>query len=121
MAEKQLIGVLHEVLSLSVERRMVVPIIGKFCEEYRLSNAFANAFTTHLGIFNVPLKGGIKMAVLREAYDEDGDLVDRDPLIVLKERFVATMDEGHKMYLEELRRKNEKLQKERSLLGRIGE
>jgi hypothetical protein len=112
-SEKRLIGVLHEVLSLSVERRMAVPIIGKFCEEYRLSNAFANTFTRHPGIFYVSLKGGIKTAVLREAYDENGELVDRDPLIVLKEKFVAVMDEGHKMYLEKLRRKNENLQKER--------
>ncbi|KAL6626319.1 hypothetical protein ACP70R_030045 [Stipagrostis hirtigluma subsp. patula] len=112
-AEKRLIGVLHEVLSLSVERRMAVPIIGKFCEEYRLSNAFANAFTRHPGIFYVSLKGGIKTAVLREAYNEDGELVDRDPMIELKERFVAIMDEGHKEYLEGLRRKNEELQKQR--------
>ncbi|CAM0876531.1 unnamed protein product [Alopecurus aequalis] len=113
-AEKRLIGVLHEVLSLSVERRMAVPIIGKFCEEFKLSNAFSNAFTRHPGIFYVSLKGGIKTVVLREAYDENGQLVDRDPMIELKERFVAIMDEGHRKYLEELRRRNEMLQKERA-------
>ncbi|KAF7002439.1 hypothetical protein CFC21_017934 [Triticum aestivum] len=113
-AEKRLIGVLHEVLSLSVERRMAVPIIGKFCDEFRLSNAFSNAFTRHPGIFYVSLKGGIKTVILREAYDENGELVDRDPMIELKERFVAIMDEGHKKYLEELRRRNEMLQKERA-------
>ncbi|KAK1643731.1 hypothetical protein QYE76_061536 [Lolium multiflorum] len=112
-AEKRLVGVLHEVLSLSVERRMAVPIIGKFCEEFKLSNAFSNAFTRHPGIFYVSLKGGIKTVVLREAYDENGVLVDRDPMIELKERFMAIMDEGHRKYLEDLRRKNEMLQKER--------
>ncbi|KAK3164175.1 hypothetical protein QOZ80_1AG0013750 [Eleusine coracana subsp. coracana] len=120
VSEKRLIGVLHEVLSLSVERRMAVPIVGKFCEEYRLSNAFANAFTRHPGIFYVSLKGGIKTAVLREAYNENGELVDRDPLIELKERFVAIMDEGHKMYVEELRKKNENLQKQREVAARKG-
>ncbi|XP_037486249.1 protein WHAT'S THIS FACTOR 1, chloroplastic-like [Triticum dicoccoides] len=113
-AEKRLIGVLHEVLSLSVERRMAIPIIGKFCDEFRLSNAFSNAFTRHPGLFYVSLKGGIKTVILREAYDENGELVDRDPMIELKERFVAIMDEGHKKYLEELRRRNEMLQKERA-------
>ncbi|KQK04027.1 hypothetical protein BRADI_2g11270v3 [Brachypodium distachyon] len=112
-AEKRLVGVLHEVLSLTVERRMAVPIIGKFCEEFRLSNAFSNAFTRHPGIFYVSLKGGIKTVILREAYDENGKLVDRDPMIELKERFVAIMDQGHREYLGELRRKNEMLQKER--------
>jgi hypothetical protein len=119
-AEKRLIGVLHEVLSLSVERRMAVPIIGKFCEEFKLSNAFSNAFTRHPGIFYVSLKGGIKTVVLREAYDENGVLVDRDPMIELKERFMAIMDEGHRKYLEELRRKNERLQKERENATRKG-
>jgi hypothetical protein len=114
-AEKRSIGVLHEVLSLTVERRMAVPIIGKFCEEYRLPNAFANAFTRHPGIFYVSLKGGIKTAVLREAYDEKGELVDRDPMLELKERFVAVMEEGHKNYLEDLKIKREALQKEREV------
>ncbi|RCV23745.1 hypothetical protein SETIT_5G030400v2 [Setaria italica] len=116
-AEKRSIGVLHEVLSLTVERRMAVPVIGKFCEEYRLPNAFANAFTRHPGIFYVSLKGGIKTAVLREAYDEKGKLVDRDPMLELKERFVAVMEEGHKKYLEDLKMKREELQKEREVAG----
>ncbi|CAO2162235.1 unnamed protein product [Urochloa humidicola] len=119
-AEKRTIGVLHEVLSLTVERRMAVPIVGKFCEEYRLPNAFANAFTRHPGIFYISLKGGIKTAVLREAYDEKGELVDRDPMLELKERFVAIMEEGHKKYLEDLNRKREVLQKEREVAGREG-
>ena len=84
---------------------MAVPIIGKFCAEYRLPNEFANAFTRHPGIFYVSLKGGIKTAVLREAYDQNGVLVDRDPMLELKERFVAIMEEGHKQYLEDLNRK----------------
>uniref|UniRef100_A0A804M8F2 PORR domain-containing protein n=1 Tax=Zea mays TaxID=4577 RepID=A0A804M8F2_MAIZE len=117
-AEKRSIGVLHEVLSLTVERRMAVPIIGKFCDEYRLPNAFANAFTRHPGIFYVSLKGGIKTAVLREAYDENGELIDRDPMLELKERFVAIMEEGHKQYLEDLKRKREALQKDREDAGR---
>ncbi|CAL4950306.1 unnamed protein product [Urochloa decumbens] len=116
-AEKRTIGVLHEVLSLTVERRMAVPIVGKFCEEYRLPNAFVNAFTRHPGIFYVSLKGGIKTAVLREAYDEKGELVDRDPMLELKERFVAVMEEGHKKYLEDLNRMREALQKEREVAG----
>lgn len=117
-AEKRSIGVLHEVLSLTVERRMAVPIIGKFCDEYRLPNAFANAFTRHPGIFYVSLKGGIKTAVLREAYAENGELIDRDPMLELKERFVAIMEEGHKQYLEDLKRKREALQKDREDAGR---
>ncbi|KAG2597059.1 protein WHAT'S THIS FACTOR 1, chloroplastic-like [Panicum virgatum] len=119
-AEKRTIGVLHEMLSLTVERRMALPIIGKFCDEYRLPNAFPNAFTRHPGIFYVSLKGGIKTALLRDAYDEKGELVDRDPMLELKERFVAIMEEGHKNYLEDLKRKSEALQKEWEIAGHEG-
>jgi hypothetical protein len=34
-------------------------------------------------------------------------------MIELKERFVAIMDEGHREYLEELRKKREELEKQR--------
>ncbi|CAL9208133.1 unnamed protein product, partial [Musa hybrid cultivar] len=114
--EKRSVGVLHEVLSLTLLKRMAVPIIGKFSEEFRLSNAFANAFTRHPGIFYVSLKGGIKTAMLREAY-ERGDLVDRDPLLEIKDRFVEILDEGHKVYLERINTKREAMQKDLELMA----
>ncbi|URD78490.1 Plant organelle RNA recognition domain [Musa troglodytarum] len=115
--EKRSVGVLHEVLSLTLLKRMAVPIIGKFSEEFRLSNAFANAFTRHPGIFYVSLKGGIKTAMLREAYDR-GELVDRDPLLEVKDRFVEILDEGHKEYLERINTKRETMQKDLELMAR---
>ncbi|KAL9239219.1 hypothetical protein vseg_013559 [Gypsophila vaccaria] len=104
--EKRMVGVLHELLSLSLMKRVAVPIIGKFSEDYRLSNAFASAFTRHSGIFYVSLKGGIKTAVLREAY-RDGVLIDRDPLLEIKDRFVELLEEGWKLRMEELRLRRE--------------
>nr|CAD1828656.1 unnamed protein product [Ananas comosus var. bracteatus] len=95
--EKRAVGLLHELLSLTLHKRAAVPILGKFCDEFRLSNAFASAFTRHPGIFYVSLKGGIKTAMLREAYDELGELVDRDPLLAIKDKFVEMMEEGHRI------------------------
>ncbi|CAL9781056.1 unnamed protein product, partial [Musa acuminata subsp. burmannicoides] len=102
--------------SLTLHKRMAVPIIGKFSEEFRLSNAFANAFTRHPGIFYVSLKGGIKTAMLREAY-ERGNLVDRDPLLEIKDRFVEILDEGHKVYLDRINTKREAMQKDLELMA----
>ena len=59
------VGVFHELLSLSLHKRIPVPILGKFCDEYRFSNAFSTTFTRHSGIFYLSLKGGIETAVLR--------------------------------------------------------
>lgn len=109
--EKRSVGVFHELLSLSILRRMAVPILGKFCDEYRFSNAFVSTFTRHSGIFYLSLKGGVKTAVLREAYDKD-ELVDKDPLLLIKEKFVEMLHEGERLRLEQERLTREAVQKE---------
>lgn len=110
--EKRNVAVLHEFLSLTIQKRAPVASIGKFCSEFRLSNAFSNAFTRHPGIFYVSLKGGIKTAMLREAYGVDGTLLERDPFLEVMERFADLVDEGHREYLEGLKRKKNDLQTE---------
>ncbi|XP_019098461.1 PREDICTED: protein ROOT PRIMORDIUM DEFECTIVE 1-like, partial [Camelina sativa] len=82
--EKRTVGLVHELLSLSLLKRVPVPTLGKFCDEFRFSNAFSTVFTRHSGIFYLSLKGGIKTAVLREAYKDD-ELVVRDPLLAIKD------------------------------------
>ncbi|XP_020676291.1 protein WHAT'S THIS FACTOR 1 homolog, chloroplastic [Dendrobium catenatum] len=116
--EKRNVAVFHELLSLSVLRRMAVPVVGKFSEEYRYSNEFANTFTRHPGIFYVSLKGGIKTAMLREAYDEHGELVDRDPFLQIKDKFMEMMEEGHREWMERIRNKREAVQKDLELMAR---
>ncbi|KAJ3674679.1 hypothetical protein LUZ60_005295 [Juncus effusus] len=116
--EKRNIAVLHEFLSLTIQKRAPVASIGKFCNEFRLSNAFTNAFTRHPGIFYLSLKGGIETAMLREAYSEDGVLLERDPLMEIMERFKEMMDEGFKEYLEAVKRKKEELQNEMALVAK---
>ncbi|KAG6494625.1 hypothetical protein ZIOFF_042385 [Zingiber officinale] len=115
--EKRTVGVLHEVLSLTLLKRMAVPIIGKFSEEFQFSNAFSNAFTRHPGIFYLSLKGGIKTAMLREAYNQ-GELVDRDPLLEIKDQFEEMLDEGHREYLEKLKSKKEAMKRDLELMAR---
>ncbi|ERN03700.1 hypothetical protein AMTRI_Chr11g100180 [Amborella trichopoda] len=109
--EKRTVGVFHELLSLSILKRIAVPILGKFSEEYRFSNAFPNLFMRHSGIFYVSLKGGIKTAVLREAYNED-KLIDKDPLHAIKDKFVELLEEGHRERKERERLKREAVQRE---------
>ncbi|KAF9599528.1 hypothetical protein IFM89_038748 [Coptis chinensis] len=108
--EKRTVGVLHELLSMSLLKRMPVPIIGKLKDEYRFSNAFASVFTRHSGLFYLSLKGGIKTAVLREAYQNE-ELIDRDPLLVIKDKFVELLKEGHRERTEQLRLKKQEVQK----------
>ncbi|KAM5563782.1 protein WHAT'S THIS FACTOR 1 [Rosa sericea] len=106
--EKRTVGVFHELLSLSLLKRMPVPILGKFCDEYRFSNAFPNVFTRHSGLFYVSQKGGIKTAVLREAYKDD-QLIDRDPLLQIKDKFVKLLEEGWRESTQQLRLQREEV------------
>ncbi|KAF5196101.1 WHAT'S THIS FACTOR 1-like protein [Thalictrum thalictroides] len=109
--EKRTVGMLHEMLSLSLLKMMPVHIIGKLKEEYRFSNAFASVFTRHSGLFYLSLKGGIKTAILREAYQNE-KLIDRDPLLVIKDKFVELLEEGNTERAEQLRLKRQQFQKE---------
>ncbi|XP_031263777.1 protein WHAT'S THIS FACTOR 1 homolog, chloroplastic-like [Pistacia vera] len=109
--EKRTVGVFHELLSLSIFKRVPVPILGKFNDEYRFSNAFSTVFTRHSGIFYMSLKGGIKTAVLREAY-KDSELIDRDPLLEIKDKFVELLEEGRQERVEQLKVQREQLKKE---------
>ncbi|KAH7855048.1 hypothetical protein Vadar_020643 [Vaccinium darrowii] len=114
--EKRTVGVFHELLSLSLFKRIPVPILGKFTEDYRFSNAFASVFTRHSGIFYVSLKGGIKTAMLREAY-RGSELIDRDPLLKINDKFVEMLAEGHRERAEKLRLQRETVQKEMEMMA----
>ncbi|KAJ0256751.1 Ubiquitin carboxyl-terminal hydrolase family protein [Hirschfeldia incana] len=113
--EKRTVGVFHELLSLSLLKRVPVPILGKFCDEFRFSNAFSSVFTRHSGVFYLSLKGGIKTAVLREAY-RDEVLVDRDPLLEIKEKFLRLLEEGWQERKDRLKKQREQVAKDREVL-----
>ncbi|PHT38281.1 hypothetical protein CQW23_21854 [Capsicum baccatum] len=114
--EKRNVGVFHELLSLSIYKRIPIPILGKFSDEYRFSNAFSNVFTRHSGIFYTSLKCGIKTAMLREAY-EDGELIERDPLLEIKDEFLKLLAEGHREKAERLRLQREMVQEDMKMMA----
>lgn len=114
--EKRTVGVFHELLSLSIFKRVPVAILGKFSDEYRFSNAFSSVFTRHSGIFYMSLKGNIKTAVLREAY-KDSELIDRDPLLEIKDRFVQLLKEGRQERAKQLRVQREELKKDMEMMA----
>nr|XP_043620832.1 protein WHAT'S THIS FACTOR 1 homolog, chloroplastic [Erigeron canadensis]XP_043620833.1 protein WHAT'S THIS FACTOR 1 homolog, chloroplastic [Erigeron canadensis]XP_043620834.1 protein WHAT'S THIS FACTOR 1 homolog, chloroplastic [Erigeron canadensis]XP_043620835.1 protein WHAT'S THIS FACTOR 1 homolog, chloroplastic [Erigeron canadensis]XP_043620836.1 protein WHAT'S THIS FACTOR 1 homolog, chloroplastic [Erigeron canadensis] len=114
--EKRTVGVFHELLSLSLYKRMPVPILGKFSEEYRFSNAFSSVFTRHSGLFYMSLKGGIKTAMLREAYKGDR-LIDRDPLLEINDNFIELLAEGHKLRQEPLKLQKQAVQNDMEMMA----
>lgn len=114
--EKRTVGVFHELLSLSLLKRIPVPILGKFGDEYRFSNAFSSVFTRHSGIFYLSLKGGIETAMLREAYQGD-QLIDCDPLLEIKNKFVELLEQGWRERAEQRREQANERRKDMEFMG----
>lgn len=89
-ARKRAVAVLHELLSLTMERRLTSGQLDAFHAEYRLPARLLLCLVKHHGIFYITNKGGPSTVFLKEAYD-GSNLIDKCPLIVFRNKFVALM------------------------------
>ncbi|MED6180150.1 pseudoprotein wtf element Wtf1 [Stylosanthes scabra] len=83
--EKHACGVVHEILSLTLEKRTLVDHLTHFREEFRFSQQVRGMLIRHPDMFYVSLKGDRDSVFLREAY-RDSNLVDKDRLLLIKEK-----------------------------------
>lgn len=83
--EKHACGVVHEILSLTVEKRTLVDHLTHFREEFRFSQQLRGMLIRHPDMFYVSLKGDRDSVFLREAY-RDSQLMEKDPLLLIKEK-----------------------------------
>lgn len=86
--EKHACGIVHEILSLTVEKKTLVDHLTHFREEFRFSQQVRGMLIRHPDMFYVSLKGDRDSVFLREAY-RDSQLIDKDRLLVIKEKFRA--------------------------------
>ncbi|KAL4204809.1 hypothetical protein AMTRI_Chr01g133980 [Amborella trichopoda] len=84
--EKHASGVVHEILSLTVEKRTLVDHVTHFREEFRFSQQLRGMLIRHPDMFYVSLKGDRDSVFLREAY-RNSQLLDKDRLLIVKEKF----------------------------------
>ena len=83
--EKHACAVVHEILSLTVEKRTLVDHLTHFREEFRFSQQLRGMLIRHPDMFYVSLKGDRDSVFLREAY-RDSHLIDKDRLLIIKEK-----------------------------------
>ncbi|MED6184956.1 pseudoprotein wtf element Wtf1 [Stylosanthes scabra] len=83
--EKHACGVVHEILSLTLEKRTLIDHLTHFREEYRFSQQLRGMLIRHPDMFYVSLKGDRDSVFLREGY-RDSQLVDKDRLLLIKEK-----------------------------------
>ncbi|KAG0480359.1 hypothetical protein HPP92_010930 [Vanilla planifolia] len=95
-AEKYRVGVVHEFLSLTVEKRAYIHHIVEFKEELGLTRHTYDMLLKQPRAFYL---AGTEMnwaVFLRDAYTEDGALLEKDPLVLFEEKLrrYALMKEG---------------------------
>ncbi|KAK3134789.1 hypothetical protein QOZ80_5BG0410730 [Eleusine coracana subsp. coracana] len=86
--EKHACAVVHEILSLTLEKRTLVDHLTHFREEFRFSQSLRGMIIRHPDMFYVSFKGDRDSVFLREAY-KDSQLVDKNKLVLLKEKMRA--------------------------------
>ncbi|QHN79183.1 protein WHAT'S THIS FACTOR 1 homolog, chloroplastic-like [Arachis hypogaea] len=119
--EKMNVGLVHEVLSLTLWKKALIVKLGHFRREFALPDRLNVLLLKHPGIFYVSNKYQIYTVLLREAY-VGSELVEKDPLVVVKEKFGELMQEGLHEYNQRRRLINmEKRRKKGVPLARVDE
>ncbi|GMN42942.1 hypothetical protein TIFTF001_012154 [Ficus carica] len=90
--EKHGCAIVHEMLSLTLEKRTLVDHLTHFREEFRFSQQLRGMLIRHPDMFYVSLKGDRDSVFLREAY-RNSQLIDRDRLMIIKEKLHSLVAE----------------------------
>ncbi|KAK6940171.1 Plant organelle RNA recognition domain [Dillenia turbinata] len=85
-AEKYRVGLLHEFLSLTLEKRASIHHIVEFKEEFSLTKHTYQMLLKQPRTFYLAGTEMNWVVFLRDAYDEDGVLIHRDPQVVFNEK-----------------------------------
>ncbi|KAK9284890.1 hypothetical protein L1049_024071 [Liquidambar formosana] len=93
LMEKRVVGVLHELLSLTIHKKTKRNYLRSLREELNLPHKFTRIFTRYPGIFYLSLKCKTTTVSLREGYRR-GKLVDPHPLARLREKYYHVMKTG---------------------------
>ncbi|KAF8103463.1 hypothetical protein N665_0188s0399 [Sinapis alba] len=87
-ARKRVVAVLHELLSLTMEKRVTCAQLDAFHSEYLLPSRLILCLIKHQGIFYITNKGARGTVFLKEGY-AGSSLIENCPLLLFQERFVA--------------------------------
>uniref|UniRef100_A0A6P6FQ12 protein WHAT'S THIS FACTOR 1 homolog n=1 Tax=Ziziphus jujuba TaxID=326968 RepID=A0A6P6FQ12_ZIZJJ len=91
--EKRTVGLVHELLSLTLWKKASIVKLGHFRREFALPEKLNILLLKYPGLFYVSNKYQIYTVLLREGYNAS-ELIDKDPLVVVKEKFGELMQEG---------------------------
>ncbi|GLJ25348.1 hypothetical protein SUGI_0485430 [Cryptomeria japonica] len=90
--EKRAVAVLHEILSFTLEKRLIADHLTHFHKEFRLPQKLMRLLLRYFGIFYVSEKGKRFHVFLTTAY-KGSELIEKSPLVLWKEKVEKLMGE----------------------------
>ncbi|GAB4824293.1 hypothetical protein Ancab_007180 [Ancistrocladus abbreviatus] len=93
VSEKRIVGVFHELLHLTILKKMERKNVSNLRKPLALPQKFTKVFERHPGIFYISKKCDTQTVVLREAY-EGQKLLEKHPLVEIREQYFSMMKEG---------------------------
>lgn len=91
VAEKRMVGVFHEMLHLTVGKKTERRNVSNMRKCLGLPQKFTKVFERHPGIFYLSKKLGTQTVVLREAYGGGRELVEKHPIVGIREKYLELM------------------------------
>lgn len=91
--EKRIVGVLHELLSLTVERMMPLERLSHFRRLYTMEVNLREFFLKYPGIFYISTKGSTQTVILRESYRK-GCLIEPNPVYIVRRKMLDLVLSG---------------------------
>lgn len=86
--DKRAIAIMHELLSFTIEKRLVTDHLTHFRGEFVMPQKLMRLFLKHFGIFYVSERGKRFSVFLTEAY-EGSELIEKCPLVLWKEKLLS--------------------------------
>lgn len=83
--DKRAVAIMHELLSFTLEKRLVTDHLTHFRREFVMPQKLMRLLLKHIGIFYVSERGKRFHVFLNEAY-EGSELVEKSPLVLWKEK-----------------------------------
>lgn len=93
--EKRAVAILHEFLSLTVEKMVEVEQISHFRKPFNIQLNIRDLFLDHPGIFYLSTKGNVQTVFLREAYRR-GKLIEPNPIYLLRRKMLDLVELGRR-------------------------
>lgn len=86
--DKRAVAVMHELLSFTIEKRLVTDHLTHFRREMVMPQKLMRLLLKHFGIFYVTERGKRFSVILTEAY-ERSELIDKGPFVLWKEKVLS--------------------------------